>query len=77
MISKRAFVATIVALSFVSICVGMYVHRKAFKAGIDSYHQMCFNTPGYVIDFNDGTVVQCMGLTTLSKEELSRFQAPK
>lgn len=47
--------------------------ENGIAEGIDSYHKICYNVGGYVVDQGDGSIVACQPLTQLSEPELKNF----
>lgn len=46
-------------------------YKKGMLEGVATYHQACYNVGGYVFG-EDGSVVQCIGLGKIPKEELEK-----
>ena len=55
-----------------ALFAGMHIGTKK---GLDSYHEMCYNSgPGIVIDEDTRTVVVCGPLTNIPEEEYNRYK---
>lgn len=64
----KQIIVLVVALAVFGF--GLYkLYGKGFMAGMDAYHKQCHSIGGYIINQENGTVVQCAPLSTVPKEE--------
>lgn len=69
----------VIGLIAVSSLIGSYFggrhigREQGVAQGIADYHFSCFNTGGFVINEENGTVVQCRGITTIPEPERKQF----
>lgn len=55
--------------------LGYALGQKAgFKDGMKTYHQICYQISGPMLDKEDGTVVYCMPLATIPEEEMNKHR---
>lgn len=66
-----------IALASAGFGSGMWVGRnQGLGVGIRSYHNQCFEIGGFIVDNENGTVVQCSPIGRVPKEELNNFKPP-
>lgn len=72
---KKALVFfAVVSLLSALVYSGNRLYDYAHKQGMKDYHGMCYHIGGILLDKEDGTVVQCMPLAQVPKQELENLQ---
>ena len=49
-------------------------NKMGFKEGMKTYHQICYQISGPMLDKEDGTVVYCMPLAAIPEEEMNKHR---
>lgn len=76
MLKDKRFLTLLAVVASLAAFVfgGNKLYDHAFKQGMKTYHGMCYHIGGILVDKEEGTVVQCMPLAQVPKQEIENLQ---